>query len=145
MSILSFYNKRMKFRIHNNLGFTLVELLVVAIILGVLVTISVPFYKNAKETAVGGKALENLNAIRTAQITYQADHQTFSGDITTLQGYANFTDDDGDWTYAIDSAGADTFQASATRTGSSVFSGNVITIDETSTITYPGGASRYPP
>jgi type IV pilus assembly protein PilE len=85
-------------------GFTLVELLMVVIIIGILVTIAVPSYYKSIERSKGGKAKAALRTITNAQVQYRALNDTYT---TTLADLAE-TDlpatlqggDDGDWTYS---------------------------------------------
>ena len=55
-------------------GFTLVELLVVVIIIGVLVAIAIPMYMNSTKTANQKAYYSNLNIITTAVQTYEANN-----------------------------------------------------------------------
>jgi prepilin-type N-terminal cleavage/methylation domain-containing protein len=90
----------------NRKGFTLVELLMVVIIIGILVTLAVPSYYKSIERAKGSKAKASLRTITNAQVQYRALHDTYCdsaaiaslADVdlpTELQSLA-----DGDWTYA---------------------------------------------
>lgn len=51
-------------------GFTLVELLVVIVILGILVTLAVPAYRNTQERALDKEAASSLRTIQAAEKIY---------------------------------------------------------------------------
>lgn len=66
------------------IGFTLTELLIVVIILGILATLALPMLVKTIEKAKVGEAISNLNLIRTGQKIYFLEYSTFSGDIASL-------------------------------------------------------------
>ena len=65
-------------------GFTLVELLIVVIIVGILAGVSIPMYKGATERAKASEAVTALGAIRTAMRAHHTQYSTYAN--------ANFTD-----------------------------------------------------
>lgn len=112
----------------NKKGFTLIELIVVIIILGVLATIAIPQYLNMIEKGKVAKAKAHLIMLRTAQKLFAAEHNgTNIGAKTnvTLANACTASDEitcyietveilaDADWDYALDGAGL----ATATKTG----------------------------
>ncbi|MCP4649306.1 MAG: type II secretion system protein [PVC group bacterium] len=125
----------------NKKGFTLVELLMVVIIIGILVTIAVPNYFRSIERAKGGKAKAAIDVIRKASIQYRALNDTFPPtDITELDGMeipGNMTAatpfDDGDWQYTV-SGDATTVSIVATRNAGE-HSTETLTMDVDGTIT----------
>ena len=67
-----------KFRIYK-IGFTLTELLVVMIIVGIMTTLALPMFVKTIEKAKLGEAGTNLNLIRTGEKIYYLDFGYFSG------------------------------------------------------------------
>jgi type IV pilus assembly protein PilA len=65
-------------------GFTLVELAVVIIIIGVLASFAVPRFLDSVERSKAGEAFNYLAAIRSAQERYQIRQGTYCDDITKL-------------------------------------------------------------
>ena len=67
-------------------GFTLIEMLVVIIILGILMAIAVPAYLGFKDRANESAAKANLRAAVPAVETYNSDNNGYAGmDLAKLQ------------------------------------------------------------
>jgi len=66
-------------------GFTLIELMIVIIIVGILAAIAVPIYSGFVKRARSSEAKATVGGIRTAQLVYHAEHQEYvtTGDSTT--------------------------------------------------------------
>ena len=60
-------------------GFTLIELMIVVIIVGILAAAAVPIYRFAVKRAYTSEAKASLGAIRSAELVYQAEHNVFLG------------------------------------------------------------------
>ncbi|MBN1787226.1 MAG: prepilin-type N-terminal cleavage/methylation domain-containing protein [Sedimentisphaerales bacterium] len=114
-------------------GYTLLEALVAVIIIGILVSVAAPIYKTAVEQARLDSAAGNLKTIWSAQRAYWLKHRTFADNLAALE-----TEDlvsvsleetqistDAKYVYDIDMATADTFTASAVRSNSSAWDGDV--------------------
>ncbi|MFH1062552.1 MAG: prepilin-type N-terminal cleavage/methylation domain-containing protein [Candidatus Omnitrophota bacterium] len=122
----------------NRKGFTLVELLMVVIIIGILVTLAVPSYYKSIERAKGGKAKSSLRTITNAQIQYRALNDTYvnGADLTLLADVdlpAELQDGatgDGDWTYACTSTDitADVLTTATRNLGP--YAGDTVTMDQ---------------
>lgn len=69
-------------------GFTLLELIVVIIIVGILASIAVPTYFRAVERGRSGEGLSLLGVLRSAQMRYYAQHGALTDNTTLLDvGY----------------------------------------------------------
>ncbi|MCX5700822.1 MAG: prepilin-type N-terminal cleavage/methylation domain-containing protein [Candidatus Omnitrophica bacterium] len=115
-------------------GFTLIELIVVVIVIGILATMAIPQYLKATERALSAKAKNNLGLIAQAEKLYRAENDTYvaagtAGELTTngLQNYVELNDISGDtkWTYAV-TGDASTFTATATRVAPTSDAGTII-------------------
>ena len=113
----------------NRKGFTLVEVLIVVIIIGILAAIGVPQFANSIEKAKGGEARAGLGHLQTGEKVYFAENEYYSTntgdlDITLSQRY---------WTFTISSPTSTTYTATATRSGGTR-SGQTITMDQAGAI-----------
>ena len=61
-------------------GFTLVEIMIVVLILGILLTIAVPNWMKAREGARAKSCLENLRSIEGAKEQWAMENRKGSGD-----------------------------------------------------------------
>jgi prepilin-type N-terminal cleavage/methylation domain-containing protein len=61
----------------NERGFTLVELMIVVIIVGILAAVAIPMYQGATERAKASEAVAALGTIRGAMRVYFAEHGTY--------------------------------------------------------------------
>lgn len=91
-------------------GFTLLELIIVVIIIGVLAGIAIPQYLNAVERAKVAKAKANLMMVSQAEKMYQANESTYT--VVTdaasaalldlyVQGVSGAIGSDNDWGYTV--------------------------------------------
>ena len=144
-------------------GFTLMEVMIVIVVLGVLAGLAVPTYQNAIEHTAVREAETNLKTIYTAEKIYNVNHGTYWGPgsgVTLGDGSANDINQQlnieltvPSQYYSITSIAAGTtgdiatsFTATATRIGTgTIGSGGAIqgtkfaTIDEKGTYTDPDG------
>ncbi|MBL7131776.1 MAG: prepilin-type N-terminal cleavage/methylation domain-containing protein [Candidatus Omnitrophica bacterium] len=116
-------------------GFTLLELIIVIIVIGILVAIALPQFVRVAERGRIAKAKTVLDAFRKAEGIYHALHSTYTTDETALDDeipeIANV--DDSDWSYSVSQAGATTFTVEAQRLKGAHI-GNVVKIDNTGNI-----------
>ena len=65
-------------------GFTLIELMIVVVIIGILVGIAVPRYQNSKSRAHVSAMKSDLRNLSAAQTAYFAAAQSYSSDTVAL-------------------------------------------------------------
>lgn len=78
--LLNYINQKKK-----NEGFTLVELLVVIIIIGILSSIALPTFLNQANKARESEAKTYVSTVTRAQQSYRLQNQTYTGDIDELE------------------------------------------------------------
>ncbi len=71
----------------NKNGFTLIELVIVAAIIGLLSAISTPILSTIRENAETGRTEAELKSINTAITMYLAEQGRYPNDITELESY----------------------------------------------------------
>ena len=83
---------------NKNSGFTIVELVVVVVIIGILASLALPQYIKTVERSRQSEALTNLAAIRGAQTRYYLENSGYASnftvldiDNTTIGTYFNYT------------------------------------------------------
>lgn len=64
-------------------GFTLIELMIVIVIIGILAAIAIPRFIGAQDRARIGAAKSELNAVRQALSMYEMDHATYPTSATS--------------------------------------------------------------
>lgn len=99
--------------IHN--GFTLIEMLIVVIIIGIFMAISMPLLLKTIEAGKVGEAKSNLILIRTSQKDYYLDNGVFTSNLSQLniENPNNITANY--FNYSINSANSTDFLATAAR------------------------------
>jgi prepilin-type N-terminal cleavage/methylation domain-containing protein len=117
-------------------GFSIMEVMVVVLIMGVLISMCAPTYQLALEQSRADIAAANLRAIWAAERLYWLSNQSYSGDLNQLETLGlvdSAVTTSTVYVYAITAAESNTFSASATRADSNVWSGT-FTVDQTGTI-----------
>ena len=110
-------------------GFTLVEVLIVVIIIGILAAIGIPQFSASIEKAKGGEARAGLGHVQTGEKVYFAENEYYTTtvsdlDITLSQRY---------WSFTISTPSSTTYTATAARSGGTR-AGQTITMDQDGTI-----------
>ncbi len=132
-------------------GFTLIELMIVVIIIGILAASAVPIYRANVRKAYASEGFATLGAIRSAERLYKAEWNSYKvvtvGTGPLIGGiYAAFgldTSDNQYWdnkAFVVDPASATAFTATATGANSTApaaakVAGIVLTMDEKGTTT----------
>jgi prepilin-type N-terminal cleavage/methylation domain-containing protein len=68
----------------NRPGFTLAELVTVVVIIGVLASIAIPKFAEAKTKAMAATAQSDLRNLVVAQDNFHGDNRTYSSDLNAL-------------------------------------------------------------
>lgn len=58
-------------------GFSLIELLVVMLIIGIIAAIAIPGLRRAKQNAQSGSAIQSVRTITTAQLLYERKYKKY--------------------------------------------------------------------
>lgn len=104
---------------------TLVELMVVVIIIGILVSLAVPMFSKTMENTIGREATVSLDQIWAGERIYNSTQGFYfpksvatEGSIATLNAKLRTDLDasaDRNWNYSVTSSADDAFKATATR------------------------------
>ena len=128
-------------------GFTLSELLIVIVILGVMGSVALPRYYKQKEKAVVAEAVSILSAIRQGEISYNLENNSYK----ILNSSSSSSDDWGmigmdapsttRFYYTVNSSGT----ATATRVNSPQYAGQTISLLVSGTWTSAGNPHPFTP
>lgn len=142
--------------LRNKRGFTLLEVLIVIVILGVIAGLAVPVYVANVEKSRAQEAITQLDAIRGSMLRYFASTGTYAtATILANAGVAAGTDIDVNpnnltggqnqlFNYTITAQGVGTFTVTATRiagrpAGAAIAAGGgTVTINQAGTVTRTG-------
>src|SRR5690349_23964395 len=72
-------------RAHRGSGFTLVELLIVVVIIGILATMAIPRFQSTKGKAYLASLKSDLKNLSTAQESFFYEHRAYSTNIDSLK------------------------------------------------------------
>ena len=75
-------------------GFTLLEILIVIIIIGILVTVALPLYSRTVEGSRMSEAYTQLSAIRNAELAYYNKYLVYSNNLNYLLVFVDNPNDD---------------------------------------------------
>jgi len=135
-------------------GFTLIELIIVVIIVGILATLAIPQYTRAVERAKFGKARHALGLIASAEKMYHAETPN---EYLQVAAAANLNDDpglggfveladvvtdavSGDWDCTVDPATAGAFTAQCSRRAGT-YVGCIVSLDQDGAWSTASGAT----
>jgi prepilin-type N-terminal cleavage/methylation domain-containing protein len=68
-------------------GFTLIELLLVVVIIGILASIAIPKFSNAREKAYMAAVVTDMKVLATQQEAYQSEYLTYAADTDLIQNF----------------------------------------------------------
>ncbi len=110
-----------------NKGFTIIELMVALIIIGVLVSLAIPGFSRTKERAFDKEAQIGLNLIAAGEKMYRAKIGSYypsSGtvDKSDIEDNLQLDLSSSSWEYNITGLGGTNFNATAVRNGSASWS-----------------------
>ena len=130
-------------------GFTLIEMMIVVMILGILAGIAVPSYLRSQERTYTKEAIVSLRLLRAAQMVYRSEFGTFypgsgsEGNISDINTNLRLNLTETNWDYDITASSNSTFTAQADRlTG--IYSACVYTVDEAATEPVPVAEGNCP-
>ncbi len=126
----------MKKLLKNKKGFTLVELMVVVIIVGILAAVAVPLYRSNLKRAMSSEGVALVGSIRTAERVYYAEHNKYTATAADLGGIDLTGNKYFSTAPALTSVDATHF--TATVTGSGDAAAVTAAIDEAGNITVGG-------
>lgn len=103
-------------------GFTLLELLIVIIIIGILAALALPNFMKTKEKALVEEAKTNLKLIAAAEKIYRMEMSFYypmppatESDATAINTNLRLSLSPTNWDYSVSAPTADTFTADADR------------------------------
>ncbi len=115
---ISYFKNSLIFKLQNS--FTLIELIVVIVIIGILAALSVPQYNKAVDEAHKKEAFSNLNVISAAELGYLYENNIFYAINTLTDTERNDLGidiyDNADWEYTVTENGLNGVSARATAT-----------------------------
>jgi prepilin-type N-terminal cleavage/methylation domain-containing protein len=78
----------MNYRIKNDRGFTLIELMIVVVIIGILAAMAVPRFMSANTKSKQAEAMNILKQVYSMEQAYRQEHDTYWGNGVTASAAA---------------------------------------------------------
>lgn len=117
-------------------GFTLLEILIVVVIIGILASLGLPNFIKTREYALEQEAVSNLQLIRQAERIYRMEMGNYypangrEDNITNINNALKLSLNENNWDYYID-GGTNSFTAYADRIGSGGYLNCTYSINQT--------------
>ena len=125
----------------NRKGFTLVEILIVMVVLGIVAGLAFPVYTNLVERSRAQEAIRHLDAVKDALSGYRSINGNYTGATFAAVRYDPNQVEAGQaahFSYVLSDVTATTFTITAQREPAAQNAGNTLTLDQTGTITRNG-------
>ncbi|MDB4950365.1 MAG: ral secretion pathway protein [Gemmatimonadetes bacterium] len=84
-------------------GFTLIELMIVVVIIGILAAIAIPKFSNVSKSAKEAEAASILNQVYTLEERYKQQKDVYTTDILQLEGGSEIEPDAKYYTFSVTS------------------------------------------
>ena len=110
-------------------GFTLIELMIVIVIIGILAAVAIPQFESYRKKGFNSGAIWDVKNAASAQEAYYVDYRTYTSSLNQLDGYGLSSTED--VTLSIDSSNKAYTLVSYHSKG-----------DKTYTLSGPGGVLR---
>lgn len=99
----------------NRNGFTLIELMIVVVVIGVLAALAIPRFAGVSQSAKEAESVSILKQLYTLQMRYQQKHDTYAPTLASLEGGEETTSGAKYYQFSLTSDGASVFCASASQ------------------------------
>lgn len=140
----------MKWIIKKNKGFTLVELMVVIVVIGILASVAIPKFLDASQKAKASEFPTQLSAIYTGQIAFNVEQGRYVSTFANLRDSAgvDVTSSSRFFTYGLSVSGNNAFTGTASVNSpgfGQATTSDYATIDQTNSKYCTNALSRYCP